>query len=325
MHSPLASETSGTPVALRILRLLGRVPMVWALIALVIVTALLYKNFFTAANLTNMFQQTAPLALVSIGMTYVIIAGGFDLSVGAAFAAGAIFFASFDGVFPMPIGLLLTLLVGLAAGTLNGILVARFKINAFVATLGTSSVIYGIVTLYAGNGAKFLTSGEYTFLKGNVAGIPISVIMTTIIFVIAGVVLARSTFGRSVYAVGGNYEAARLNGVRVRLVAGLTFVIAGGLSALGGVVLVSQIGTAQSNFGATMALDAIAVVIIGGTSLTGGEGAIWRTVVGVLILTVINNLFSALTLEPALQGIIKGAIVIVAVGFDRWSRSRRSS
>lgn len=303
----------------------ARIPMVWALLALVLVTGLLYENFWSPANLNNMLQQNVPVALVAIGMTYVIIAGGFDLSVGAIFAGGAVFYASFSGSLPPVLGLALTIVFGILAGVLNGILVARFKINAFVATLGTASIVYGVVSLYADSGAIRIASPDYSFFRGHWFGLSISVYIMVVAFIVSGLLLSRSTFGRSVYASGGNYEAARLGGVRVRRTIALTFVMIGALAALAGAVLASQIGVAQPNYGAAMPLDAIAAVVIGGTALTGGEGAVWRTVVGVLILAVINNLFSALTLDPALQNIIKGAIVVVAVGFDRWSAVRRGS
>lgn len=302
-----------------------RYPMVWALALLIFFTGLLYPNFWSTSNLNNMLQQNVPLALIAIGMTYVIIAQGFDLSVGAIFAGGAVVYATFSSSMPIALGLAITLSFGVLAGLMNGILVARLRINAFVATLGTASIIYGAVSLLAGSGALRIENPGYSFFRQQWFGLSVAVYIAIAVFVAAGLLLSRSTFGRSVYAVGGNYEAARLAGVRVRLTIALTFVMIGGLASLAGAILASQVGVAQPNYGASMPLDAIAAVVIGGTALTGGEGAIWRTAVGVMILAVINNLFSALTLDPALQNIIKGAIVVIAVGFDRWSMVRRSS
>ena len=303
----------------------ARIPMVWALVLLVFATGQLYDNFWSRANLNNMLQQNVPLALVAIGMTYVIIAGGFDLSVGAIFAGGAITYARSSSSVPTALGLALVVGFGVLAGVLNGLLVARFRINAFVATLGSASILYGIVNLMADSGSIRIDSPAYLFLRDRWFSVSMSVYIMVPTFVVAGQLLSRSTFGRSVYAAGGNYEAARLAGVRVRRTVALTFVMVGALAALAGAVLASQIGVAQPNYGASMPLDAIAAVIIGGTALTGGEGAVWRSAVGVMILAVINNLFSALTLDPALQNIIKGSIVVIAVGFDRWSASHRSS
>ena len=209
---------------------------------------------------------------------------------------------------------------------INGLLVNFFRINPFVATLGTSSVFIGLMTLYAGANARFSSSDEYGFagsFKWNDL-IPLSSLIGAAIFVIAAVVLAKTTYGRSVYAVGGNKEAARLSGIRVGLISATTFVLIGGLAALGGVFTASQLGSAVPNFVGNMTLDAIAVVIIGGTSLIGGEGAMWRTGVGVAILAIVNNLFSAMNLAPALQLVFKGVIVIVAVGADVYIRRREA-
>jgi ribose transport system permease protein len=254
----------------------------------------------------------------------VIIAGGFDLSVGAIFAAGAVFYVSMDGVLPAALAALLSVIVGLVFGLVNALLVNAVGINPFVATLGTSSVFIGLMTLYAGASVKFSISEEYGFLGSfRVGGIPLSNIVVVVLFVIAGIVLAKTTYGRSVYAIGGSKEAARLSGIRIGLIYSSTFVLIGGLAALGGVFVASQLGTAQPNFVGNITLDAIAVVIIGGTSLVGGEGAIWRTAIGTGILVVVNNLFSSLNLEPALQLVFKGAIVVVAVAIDVLSRRRQ--
>lgn len=310
-----------------VVRSLVRFPMLYVLVVLLIMTTYLYPGFWKSTNLENMMQQNVALIMASIGMTFVIMAGGFDLSVGAVFATGAVFYLSFDGVAPAWVAVIVAVGLGLVCGLVNGTLVNLFHINPFVATLGTSSAFIGIMTLYAGANTKFSASDEFGFLgtyKWNDL-IPLSTVVSVVIFVIAAVVLARSTYGRSVYAVGGNKEAARLSGIRVGMISASTFVIIGGLAALGGVFTASQLGTAQPNFVGTVTLDAIAVVIIGGTSLVGGEGAMWRTAVGVAILAVVNNLFASLNLDPSLQLLFKGVIVIVAVGADVWTRRRTSA
>jgi ribose transport system permease protein len=301
-------------------------PMIWVLAALMVVTTILYPGFWTLTNITNLMSQNTGLVLAAIGMTFVIIAGGFDLSVGASFAAGAVVYVSMDGVTPAWTAVIISVMVGLAFGVINGTLVNALHINPFVATLGTSSIFIGALTLYAGANVKFSVSQEYGFLGSyRLGNIPLSNIAIVVIFIIAAIILAKTTYGRSVYAVGGNSEAARLSGIRVGLVSGSTFVLLGGLAALGGVFVASQLGTAQPNFVGNMTLDAIAVVIIGGTTLLGGEGAMWRTAVGFAILAVLNNLFSSLNFEPALQQIFKGTIVVAAVAVDVWTRRRRAA
>lgn len=318
---PGTSRRSQSPV-----RVVTEFPMVWVLVALLIVTTVLYPGFWTATNITNLLSQNTGLVLAAIGMTFVIIAGGFDLSVGASFAAGAVVYVSLDGVAPVTVAVIISVLVGLGFGLINGLLVNWLHVNPFVATLGTSSAFLGAITLYAGANVKFSVSKEFSFLGSYRWGVvPLSNVVIVIIFLIGAVVLAKTTYGRAVYAVGGNIEAARLSGIRVGLTSGSTFVLIGGLAALGGVFVASQLGTAQPNFAGTMTLDAIAVVIIGGTTLLGGEGAMWRTAVGFAILAVVNNLFSSLNLEPALQQIFKGAIVVAAVAVDVWTRRRRAS
>ena len=302
-------------------------PMLWVLALLLMVTTYLYPGFWNPVNLQNMLMQNVALTVASIGMTFVIMAGGFDLSVGAVYATGAVFYLSLDGVAPAIVSIIATILLGTACGVVNGTLVNYFKINPFVATLGTSSAFIGLMTLYAGANVKFSSSDEYGFIgsyKWNDL-IPLSTVIGVAIFVLSAIVLAKTTYGRSVYAVGGNKEAARLSGIRVGLISASTFVLIGGLAALGGVFTASQLGTAMPNFVGNMTLDAIAVVIIGGTSLVGGEGAMWRTGVGLAILAIVNNLFTSMNLAPALQLVFKGAIVIVAVGVDVYIRRREAN
>jgi ribose transport system permease protein len=304
-----------------------RYPMPLVLVALLIVTTIVYPSFWTVVNLQNLFMQTSPLAVAAVGMTLVMIAGGFDLSVGAVFGAGAVFYISMDGTVPAFVAVLLAVLIGVMIGLANGLVVNVLGVNPFVATLGSASVITGLVSLYYfHNTTKYAQDSSFKYIGGATWGrLPVSVAVAAVVVVVAGLVLARSVYGRSIYAVGGNVQAARLSGLRVGLVSGSTFVVIGALAALGGVLQASQVGTAEPRFGSTLTLDAIAVVIIGGTSLLGGEGAVWRTVVGIAILAVINNVFSALTLDPNLQSVIKGLIVIVAVAVDVWVIRRRSS
>jgi ribose/xylose/arabinose/galactoside ABC-type transport system permease subunit len=298
--------------------------MIWVLVALLIVTTLLYPAFWDSTNLTSLLTQNVGLTLCAIGMTFVIIAGGFDLSVGAVFATGAVVYVSMDGHMPAWVALIVSVFAGGVFGLVNGLLVNVVRINPFVATLGTSSAYVGLLTLYAGASIKYSVSSAYgLFGDYRIGGrLPLSNAVVIVMFVLAAIVLAKTTYGRAVYAVGGNVEAARLSGLRVGLISASTFVAIGLTASLGGAFVASQLGTAQPNFVGNMTLDAIAVVIIGGTSLVGGEGAMWRTAVGVAILAVVNNLFSSMNLDPALQLVFKGAIVVVAVAIDVWTRRR---
>ena len=200
----------------------------------------------------------------------------------------------------------------------------RLKVNAFVATLGSASIFTGFAFLITASGAVFVTNPDFTYL-GNEdwLGIPILIWILALSFVVGGLILSRSTFGRGVYIVGGNPDAARLSGMRVNLIISSTYAISALAAAFAGMLLASQTSVGQANVGTDVTLDAIAVVIIGGTSLRGGQGAMWRTVVGFLILAIIDSLFNSLAWSSASQSLAKGAIIIIAVALDSLSNRRR--
>jgi ribose transport system permease protein len=203
----------------------------------------------------------------------------------------------------------------------NGLIVTRLRINAFVVTLGSASLFTGLAYVISHSAPVIVSSISFgTLGTNNLIGVPISVWILLVAVVLGGLVLARSTFGRSVYAVGGNIEAARLAGLRVDAIKIACFAIVGLLAALGGMILASQTGTGEGDYGSTIALNAIAIVVIGGTSLLGGEGAMWKTVIGIVILGTINNMFNALALSTADQYVIEGIVILLAVVID--SRAR---
>jgi ribose transport system permease protein len=297
--------------------------IVWVLLVLVVVSAILYPGFLDVGNLRNVLSQNAPIGIVAAGMTFVMIAGGFDLSVGAIVALVAVVYAKLAGTMPLAPAALLALLAGTGVGVFNGLVVTRLRVNPFVATLGSGSIVGGLAFLLSQSQSitverpSFMTLGNEAWL-----GVPIAVWLLILVIAVAGVLLQRTAFGASVYAVGGNTEASRLAGIAVGRVRVTTYAISGLLAALAGLLLVSRLATAQADMGGTVALDAIAIVVIGGTSLLGGEGAIWRTAVGLLVLAVLNNLFNSLALDTNWQAVIKGTIVIAAVAVDALVRHR---
>lgn len=301
-----------------------RYGMVWVLIALAIVSNVLYPGFFDVGNLRNILSQNAPVGLVAVGMTFVMICGGFDLSVSAIFAAAGVGFASFSGHMPLALAFGAVLLVGLTAGAINGAIVTRLDVNPFVATLGTASMFSGIAYLYSHSAPIVPEHPSFGWLGTNeLLGVPVSIPIFAVVLAVGWVVLAKSVYGRSVYAVGGSAEAARLAGMRVDLIRFSTYTITGVLAALAGMIIASRTGVGQADIGASITLDAIAIVVIGGTSMLGGEGAMWRTLVGLLILATINNLFDALALDTAAQSLVKGGIVVAAVALDSYTRRRQ--
>lgn len=318
-----ASATSAVRTAVTVAL---RYSIVWALVILAIVSNILYPGFFEIANLRNILSQNAPVGLVAIGMTFVLIAGGFDLSVAAIFALAGVCFAKFATTMPVGFAIVAALGVGAVAGAINGLIITRLQVNPFVATLGTGSVFGGLAFIYSDSNPIFPESESFTFLgSGDVFGVPVSIVIFAAAFAIGGVVLAKSVYGRSVYAVGGNGEAARLAGIRVDWIRFSTYVLTGFCAALAGMIIASRTGVGSATVGASITLDAIAMVIIGGTSLLGGEGAMWRTAVGLLILATINNLFDSLALDSSMQAVVKGTIVVSAVALDSYTRRRHQT
>ncbi len=318
-----AESTSTVSVKTRVMWFL-KTPSFIVVVLLLVLARILYPGFYDWTNVTNIVGQNAGLILVAVGMTYVVITGAFDLSVGAILGLGAIAYARVDGILVAILAVVLCAVLGSLVGTANGTLVTRFRINPFVATLGTATITVGVATVLAGQQALLVTSPAFEWIgRSRYLGLTPASWFALVAFVVGGLILAKTVYGRNLYAIGGNPEAARISGISVGLHRASVFVIVGCLSGLAGAALAAQVGTAQANFGASMALDAIAVVVIGGTSLMGGEGSVWRTGIGIIILAVLNNIFQSLAFEPAIQQIIKGVIVLSAVGFDAWYVNRR--
>jgi ribose transport system permease protein len=302
-----------------------RYGLIVVLVVLVVIAQWLYPRFLHPQNIKNILSQNAPLGIIAVGMTLVMITRGFDLSVGAVYAAGATVFASLAVAgWPLLAAGATTLGIGLLAGLANGTLITRLNVNPFVATLGTTSIFSGLALIYSQSSPFVVSDDAFTALgRGQAFGLPISVWLLAAVFVAGEFVLSRTVYGRSLYAIGGNDEASRLAGLPTSLLRTTTYVICGACSALAGMIIASRLSIGQADIGASMALDAIAVVVIGGTSLLGGEGAVWRSAIGLLIVAVLTNLLDSLAVDSNIQLVIKGTIVIAAVGLDAFARSRR--
>ena len=334
---PVAQPAGGAPPPSRVSdgvggggRRLGslasRFSMLGVLVVLIIVATFLYPAFLNPANIGNILTQNSAIGLIAIGMTFVIICGGFDLSVGATYALGATLYAGLTlQTGSVLVAGLLTLAAGIVVGVVNGLIISRLNINPFVATLGTASIISGVAYVYS-NSSPFIVNNVPQFQDlalSTIAGIPQPIWILVIAFVLAAILLSKTTFGRNVYAVGGNYEAAWLSGLRVRGLNASVYIITGMLAALAGMMDASRLGVGQADVGAAMALDAIAIVVVGGTSLLGDEGAIWRSAVGLLILATLTNVFYSFNVSQNWQLIAKGTIVVAAVGVDAIIRVRK--
>ncbi|MCX6431956.1 MAG: ABC transporter permease [Actinobacteria bacterium] len=292
----------------------GIVPVI---IVLFIALTLFAPNFFSSANFLNILDQNAPLMLVAMGTTFVIIAGGFDLSSGQILSLCGVLGAKFALVFQNPfLGVVLAILMGIPIGMVNGLLVGRLKVNSFLATLATGFVMGGLaLAVTQGFSLDLSSSANFGFLgAGRVGSIPNSVILCVVAFLVLGLVLSRTVFGRHVLAVGSNPESARLSGVPVERIRVVVFAIGGLLAAMGGLVVVTRTGVGNVYGSAnSITLSAIAAVVIGGTSIRGGRGAIWRTVLGVLLLALLQNAFNLMSIQPYWQQIVSGLIILGAV------------
>ncbi len=300
------------------------------LVVMVLVIAFFsYRSlrFTSADNLTNILIAAAPFALIALGQTLVILTGGIDLSVGSVIAVSAMTAASVAKANPGQVWLTVVsaLVVGLLAGSINGVLVSRLDIPPFIATLGM---------LTAGSGAAYVIGGgapinglprEYgSIANTSVFGLTIPVIVMIVGIIAFGVLMRRTAYGMRVYAVGGNRAAAQIAGVNTRRVLFSVYAISGVLAGASGVMLSSRVISGPPNLGQGFELDAIAAVVIGGASLMGGRGSVWGTALGLLLIQTLNNGLDLLLVPSYWQAVIKGVLIVAAVGVDVWSVKRKT-
>lgn len=292
------------------------------LVLLCIVITIVTPNFLSVSNITNVFTQVSVNAIIAIGMTFVILTGGIDLSVGSTLAIsgaiGASIVKSTGNVF---LAIIVAAVIGIAVGLINGLLVSKGKLQAFIVTLATMTIFRG-ATLVFTDGTPISKLPE-VFVKignGKLGFMPIPVIITIIIAIIAVYALSQTRFGRYLYALGGNEDASRLSGINTDKIKTLVYVVSGFASAIAGVIITSRIGSASPNAGTGFELDAIAAVVIGGTSLAGGEGTITGTLIDALIIGVLNNGLKLMNVSPFYQSIVKGLVILIAVLLDKKSR-----
>ncbi|QBC44523.1 ABC transporter permease subunit [Iodobacter fluviatilis] len=292
-----------------------------ALLLISSVLSVMSRDFLTVNNLLNVLRQVSINALIAFGMTFVILLGGIDLSVGAVLALSSVAIASMmaAGVDPI-LATLCGVLAGAALGAVNGLIISRGKVAPFIATLGTMTVFRGLA-LVASDGRPItgFNSDFFAMLGGGYIAnlIPVPVVTTMLAFVALWFLLKKTVFGRHVYAVGGNEEASLISGVKVNSVKLWVYTLSGALSALAGVILTSRLNSAQPNAGMGYELDAIAAVVLGGTSLSGGRGWIIGTLIGAVLIGVLNNGLNLLSVSSFYQQVIKGSVILLAVLLDR--------
>ncbi len=296
------------------------------LIVLCVVVGYLLPVFLTTQNLLNVLRQVSITSIVAVGMTFVIITGGIDISVGSTVAlSGVVVAYALREGYGLEISIVAALIVSTAAGLLNGVLVSYGKVMAFVATLGTMNLFRGTALIVTNGQAIWGLPKDFVRIgTGYVLGIPIPVIITFVIYISGHLLLTRFTFGRYTLAIGGDEEAARLCGVRVQRIKLLTYGFCGLMSGISGVVLAARLGSGQPSTGTGYELTAIAAAVIGGNSLSGGHGTVWGTLLGALILGVVSNALNLWGVASFYQTVVTGLIVLTAVLVDKLRRKPNS-
>ena len=281
------------------------------------------EYFATWRNIRNILRQTSINGLLSIGMTFVILTGGIDLSVGSVLAFGGVVSASLVSkasggeIYSPTVAIMAAMGVGIIMGAITGILVAKWKVAPFVASLGMLSVARGLTYIYTDGMPIPKIDRAFLFIgKGSVLGLPMPVFIFAIVVLISYIVLKKTRYGRYIYAVGGNEQSARISGINTKLIIFSVYVISGLLAAFGGAILTARTTAGLPQAGQSYELDAIAAVVIGGTSLKGGQGSLVGTVIGALIIGVVNNGLDILGVSSYYQQVVKGSIIVIAVLID---------
>lgn len=306
-------------------QVLGSSGVLLGILLLVALFSLTSPVFFDWQNFLNIGQQSTILAVAAFAMTFVIIAGEIDLGIGAvASLIGILAALAMRAGYPMAVAVTIALLAGAAIGSLNGVLTVVGRVPSFIVTLGVFSIARGIAYTLTNARAVSVTDASFLTLFANGAplGLPATVWFALLTFLGLQFLLANSVFGASVYAVGGNANAAAFSGLPVNAIKIKVFVLAGLLTALTALLLTARIGTGFVEGARNLELDAIAAVVLGGTSFAGGRGALWRTLLGALLIGILNNGMSLLNVESYYQIVIKGVIIVAAVLLDRWVTNR---
>ncbi|MFD1849553.1 ABC transporter permease subunit [Oceanobacillus bengalensis] len=299
----------------------GKFVPLLALIGLIVVVTVLNPAFIDPANIMNLLRQISINGLIAFGMTFVILTGGIDLSVGSILALTSALAAGMmvSGVDPI-IAVIIGVILGAVFGAFNGLLIAKGKMAPFIVTLATMTIFRGLTLVYT-EGKPITGLGDsYAFQlfgKGYFLGIPVPAVTMVIAFAALWFLLHKMSFGRKTYALGGNEKAALISGIKVDRVKVMIYSISGMMAALAGMILTSRLNSAQPTAGQAYEMDAIAAVVLGGTSLAGGKGRIAGTFIGVLIIGILNNGMNLLGISSFYQQVVKGVVILIAVLLDR--------
>ncbi|MEK5057275.1 ribose ABC transporter permease [Paenibacillus sp. FSL H7-0326] len=313
-------ETSNKK-GLQLSQLAGKLGPLLGLILLIVIVTIMNPGFLEPLNILNLLRQVSINALLAFGMTFVILTGGIDLSVGSILALSSAIVANLmlSGLDPI-LAIIVGVLLGGIMGMMNGLMITKGKMAPFIATLASMTIFRGLTLVYT-NGNPITGLGDsmafQLFGRGYFLGIPVPAITMMITFAILWVILHKTSFGRKTYAIGGNEKAALVSGIKVDRVKIMIYSLAGMMAALAGAILTSRLNSAQPTAGDSYELDAIAAVVLGGTSLTGGRGLIIGTLIGALIIGVLNNGLNLLGVSSFYQMVVKGVVIVIAVLIDR--------
>jgi len=299
-----------------------RAPAFYPLIGFIVVfiaMAVISDNFLTGSNLTNLVRQTSIIAIIAVGMSLAILTGGIDLSVGPVMAlSGTVMAGLMVAGLPTTLAILLGLLVGAGFGAFNGIFIAFAGMPPIIVTLATMGIARGLGLIYTGGYPISGLPAEFAFFgRGTLAGIEVPILIMIAVYALGYVILSHTATGRYLHAIGGNEEATRLSGIRVSRYKLLVYTLSGATAAIAGLILTSRLMSGQPNAGVGFELDAIAAVVLGGAAITGGRGMILGTLVGALLLGVLNNGLNLMGVSSYLQTIIKGLIILLAIYISR--------
>lgn len=288
-------------------------------IVIFVAMALVNDNFLTTNNLSNVARQVSIIAIIAVGMTFAILTGGIDLSVGPVMAlSGTLTAGLMVAGFPPELAVLAGLIVGALFGAGNGVFVAYAKMPPIIVTLATMGIARGLALIYTGGYPISGLPDGFAFLgRGEVFGLQVPILVMLVVYLLAYILLNKTPIGRYIYAIGGNEEAARLSGVRVSRYKVMVYTLSGLTAAVAGIVLTSRLMSGQPNSGIGFELDAIAAVVLGGTAIAGGRGAIVGTLIGAMMLGVLNNGLNLMGVSPYIQNVIKGAIILLAIYIGR--------
>lgn len=296
-------------------------------ITICLILSFISPQFLTVSNWTIIITQVSINALLAFGVTFVIITGGIDLSLGSMVAVTGVTAAmlAHPDTFPVVLPIFVALLVGLLMGAFNGLIITKSKIAPFIVTLGTMTIGRGLALILSKGRPVSNLSDSFNFIGGGtIFGVPFPIIVLIFVFVVCNIILKKTLLGRYIYAVGGNEQASRASGININQVKMAVYSIAGLLAGLAGILLTSRITTGQPNAGAGFELDAIAAAVIGGTSTSGGTGTMTGTLIGVLLIGVINNGLDLLNVTSYYQQVVMGIIIIGAVVLDSWNQKNNS-